>query len=62
MTDRPTAGALSERLIDDVVGHVEDLLERHMPGLEVPRVFGGHAVGADVTADLAFTLGWEPFR
>ena len=35
-----------------------DALERtHLPGFRIPRVFGGHEVGADVRADLAFTLG-----
>ncbi len=40
-----------------VVDGVETLLDRHAPGGRLPRVFAGHAVEPDVTADLAYTLG-----
>ena len=36
---------------------LELLVERYCPGWEVPRVFAGYAVGADVRADLIYTLG-----
>ncbi|HVF31701.1 MAG TPA: hypothetical protein VM933_01580 [Acidimicrobiales bacterium] len=36
---------------------MEALLGAHLPGLRIPRVFGGHLVGPDVRADLAFTIG-----
>jgi glycosyltransferase involved in cell wall biosynthesis len=48
-------------LSDRIRGFVVDCLERleatYLPGLELPRVFGGHQVGADTRADLAYTLG-----
>ncbi|RKN44901.1 hypothetical protein D7294_07275 [Streptomyces hoynatensis] len=37
---------------------MEQLEATHLPGFTVPRVFGGHQVGADVRADLAYTLGF----
>lgn len=48
---------LSERLVARTVEHLEGLVERHLPGFSVSRVFAGHPVGPDVRADLAFTLG-----
>ncbi len=36
---------------------VDELVGRHAPGFVLPRVFAGHAVEPDVTADLLFTLG-----
>jgi len=36
---------------------LEQLVERHLPAFRVPGTFAGHAVGTDVRADLAYTLG-----
>jgi glycosyltransferase involved in cell wall biosynthesis len=48
-------------LADRIRGFVVECLERleatHLPGLKLPRVFGGHMVGADTRADLVYTLG-----
>ncbi|NNL67587.1 MAG: glycosyltransferase [Myxococcales bacterium] len=49
--------ALSESIAAWVQEQLEALVARHFPGLELPTVFAGHAVGPDVRADLAFTLG-----
>lgn len=35
---------------------LEQLIDRWMPGLRVPRTFAGHLVRSDVVADLAFAL------
>src|SRR3954451_2827047 len=35
---------------------VEAAPAHHLPGWRIPRSFGGHAVGADVRADLCYTL------
>jgi hypothetical protein len=40
-----------------VVSCLEALVESHLPGFSIPRVFAGYEVGTDVRADLAFTLG-----
>lgn len=52
-----TPASLADELLEMTVGILEDLERHHAPGLELPRVFGGHVVGADARADLAFTLG-----
>lgn len=49
--------ALADALAGFVQRQLEALVDRHLRGLEVPRVFAGHFVGPDVRADLAFTLG-----
>lgn len=49
---------LHERLEAFVVAQVDALERTHLPGFRIPRVFAGHEVGADVRADLAFTLGF----
>lgn len=38
-------------------GQLETLIDRHFPGWRLPRLFAGHPLGADVRADLAYTLG-----
>lgn len=48
---------LADRIREFVVSCLEKLEETHLPGLRLPRVFGGHVVGADTRADLAYTLG-----
>lgn len=53
----PTSVELADRLVALAHGVLVDLEAHHAPGLELPRVFGGHAVGPDARADLAFTLG-----
>ena len=52
-----TPQELADELRDLAVTVLTDLERLHAPGLELPRVFGGFAVGADARADLAFTLG-----
>jgi len=48
---------LADRLVALTEKVLVDLESSHAPGLELPLVFGGYAVGADARADLAFTLG-----
>ncbi|NLA35280.1 MAG: hypothetical protein GX868_06285, partial [Actinobacteria bacterium] len=45
-------------LRDEVVAALESFVSHHAPRWELPRTFGGHLVGPDAVADLAFTLGW----
>ena len=52
-----TSHGLSGWLRTFVVDGVERLLDRHAPGAHLPRVFGGHTVEPDVSADLLATLG-----
>ena len=51
-----TTSELAERLRQLAVETLEALERRHLPDWRIPRVFAGHAVGADVRADLCFTL------
>ncbi|HEX2576676.1 MAG TPA: hypothetical protein VHK88_10040, partial [Aquihabitans sp.] len=51
-----TAGELAARLTSFVVGALEAAERRHLRGWRIPRTFAGHAVGADVRADVCFTL------
>jgi len=44
-------------LVDATAHNVEALATHHWPDWRLPRTFAGHAVGADVRADLIFTLG-----
>ena len=48
---------LADRIRGFVVSCLEQLEATHLPGLRLPRVFGGHVVGADTRADLVYTLG-----
>ena len=52
---------VADRLARFAFDQLEALVERHLPAFRVPGTFAGHAVGPDVRADLAFTLGllWE---
>lgn len=50
--------SLRERLLDVVVGTTEEFVERFAPDFELPHTFGGHLVGTDAIADVAYTLGW----
>lgn len=52
-----TPQRLADAIADWVQRQLEALVDRHFRGLDLPRVFAGHAVGPDVRADLAFTLG-----
>ena len=52
-----TAADLGARLRGLAVATVEALEQHHLPGWRIPGVFAGHAVAADVRADLCFTLG-----
>lgn len=51
-----TASELVDRLRGSTVEIVEALERNHLPGWRLPRTFAGHAVGADVRADVCFTL------
>jgi hypothetical protein len=51
-----TSAELAEQLRTLAVETLEALERHHFPGWRLPRVFAGHAVGADVRADLCFTL------
>jgi len=56
---RTTAGELAERLTRWVVDTLEvhqDAARGHLPGWQIPRTYAGHQVGADVRADVCFTL------
>ncbi len=52
-----TAGALADRLVATVCGQLEALDATTAPGLELPRVYGGHRVLEDAVADLAYVCG-----
>lgn len=56
-TTLATPVALADELVSFTVARLEALVCQHLPDFRVPGVFAGHAVGADVRADLAFTLG-----
>ncbi len=47
-----------DRLQHLVVDTIEEFVPRYAPGFVLPTTFGGHLVGTDAVADLAFTLGW----
>ncbi len=51
-----TAATLAQELVDATVGVLEVIERRHLGGWRVPRTFAGHEVGADVRADLCYTL------
>jgi hypothetical protein len=52
---------LADRLVADTVEHLGQAVRSLMPRFRLPGSYGGHPVGADVRADLAFTLGllWQ---
>ena len=51
-----TAGALADQLTRFTVETLEAAQRSHLPGWSIPRTFAGHLVGADVRADVCFTL------
>ncbi|MGI8757007.1 MAG: hypothetical protein ACR2MB_14360 [Acidimicrobiales bacterium] len=51
-----TAGEVRDRTVALVVGALEAVERAHLPGWRLPRTFAGHLVGADVRADVCFTL------
>ena len=53
---RTTTSSLAARLTAFTVEMLEALERHHLPGWQLPRTFAGHAVGADVRADVCFTL------
>ena len=53
---RTTTSSLAARLTAFTVETLEALERHHLPGWRLPRTFAGHAVGADVRADVCFTL------
>lgn len=48
---------LASALTDQCVALLDAWFAAHAPDARLPRTFAGHAVGADVRADLVFTLG-----
>lgn len=48
---------LADALRAFVVSTLDELAERHAPGLSLPRVLAGYPVGPDARADLIYTLG-----
>ncbi len=51
-----TTAQLAERLTGFTIETVERAERAHLRGWELPRAFAGHGVGADVRADVCFTL------
>ena len=51
-----TPGRLADALVAHCVNVTEAFVASHAPGWRLPRVFAGHVVGADVRADVIFTL------
>ncbi len=54
---RPKTDSLARDLRSVVVDHLTTFADRHAPRFELPSVFAGFPVGADVRADLGFTIG-----
>ncbi len=52
-----TPRSLADELVAQCVTTIEAFVAHHAPSWRLPRVFAGHAVAADVRADLIFTLG-----
>lgn len=52
-----TAGALADRLVSAVGSKMTEFEQRTAPGLELPRLYAGHAVLDDTTSDLLYVLG-----
>ena len=52
-----TAGAPANRLVSAVVEKMAEFEQSTVPGLELPRLYTGHAVLDDTTADLLYVLG-----
>lgn len=56
MQGTTTAGALAARLTQFTINTLEAAERSHLPGWRIPRTFAGHLVGADVRADICFTI------
>ena len=52
-----TAGALADRLVSAVIDKMAELEQSTAPGLVLPRLYAGHAVLDDASADLLYVLG-----
>ena len=52
-----TASGLADALVALAVEQLERAQQSFAPGFALPRIFGGHVVGPDARADLAFTMG-----
>ena len=52
-----TSSELGAALRDFCVAQLDVLARQQLPGLALPRTYAGHVVGADVRADLLYTLG-----
>lgn len=50
--------SLRERLFHLIADTIEQFEGRYAPGFHLPPTFGGHLVGTDAVADVAYTLGW----
>ncbi len=51
-----TPSRLARKLVAFTIDQVEAIQKAHLPGWRIPGTFGGHLVGADVRADLCYTL------
>ena len=52
-----TAGVLADRLVAATAEKLAEFEQTTAPGLELPRLYAGHAVLDDTTADLLYVLG-----
>lgn len=52
-----TAGELADRLVTATAEKMAEFEQSTAPGLELPRLYAGHAVLDDTTADLLYVLG-----
>ena len=57
LAEATTAGALADRLVSAVVQKMAEFEHSAAPGFELPRLYAGHAVLDDTTADLLYVLG-----
>ena len=57
LAEATTAGALADRLVTATTEKMAEFEQSVAPGLELPRLYAGHAVLDDTTADLMYVLG-----
>ena len=57
LAEATTSGALADRLVTATAEKMAEFEQSVAPGLELPRLYAGHAVLDDTTADLMYVLG-----
>ena len=57
LAEPTTAGTLADRLVAEVGSKLAEFEHSAAPGLELPRLYAGHALLDDTTADLLYVLG-----